>query len=525
MKTTIESIPEKIIKKAAEDNVSSWEELVKTQLDVLKKTGSPLPKGADLLKAYRQLLNLNIIERSKKLEDILRFNSVRTISGVAPVAVLTKPFSCPGECVYCPTEKNMPKSYLSDEPAVMRAIRVNFDGEKQVVSRIAALESTGHNAEKVELIVMGGTFSALPEGYKESFVKNAFDGLNNRQSDSLAAAHKYNEKAVHRCVGLTVETRPDYISADEIKLMRLLGVTRVELGVQSLYDDVLKLTKRGHLVDKTIEATRMLKNHGFKVSYHIMPNLPGSNLKRDAEMFETLFGDERLKPDQLKIYPCVAVEESELYDWYINGKYKPYTEEELIELLGKVKLELPYYVRISRLFRDIPTPHIMGGLKYTNFRQILKKAMQEKGVKCRCIRCREVGISKSTTQKPLYLFIDEYAASGGIEIFLSYESEDRDTVYAFLRLRFNKPEENVLFDVLKDTSIVRELHTYGRLTPIGLAGKVQHTGLGKKLLKKAEELTKGKGLKNIAVISGVGVRDYYRKLGYALQDSYMVKEL
>lgn len=526
METTMESISKKIIKQAAKEKVADWKQLVKVQLEVLKETGDPLPKGADLLKAYKQLTKHGAIERSKKLEYILRFNSVRTISGVAPVAILTKPFPCPGECVYCPTEKDMPKSYLSDEPAVMRAARVNFDPKQQVVNRIAALEATGHNTEKIELIVMGGTFSALSDNYKKKFIKEAFDGMNNKTSGTLENAHKFNEKADHRCIGLTIETRPDHINKDEINLMNRLGVTRVELGVQSIYNDVLKTTMRGHLIDETIEATKLLKNHGFKISYHIMPNLPGSNLKRDFEMFEVLFGDERFRPDQLKIYPCVAVEESGLHDWYVSGKYKPYTSKELIELLSKVKSELPYYVRISRLFRDIPTPHIKGGIKQTNFRQILKEAMQEKNNKCKCIRCREAREAGILKNQPK-LFIDEYEASNGNEVFLSFEDEKRDKIFAFLRLRFNKisDEESILFNALKGASIIRELHTYGRLTPIGHTGKVQHIGLGKKLIQKAEDITQEKGLKNITVISGIGVRDYYKKLGYDLQDGYMTKKL
>lgn len=526
MKITMESISKKIIKVAAKEKVTNWQQLINVQLEILKKTGDPLPKGADLLKAYKHLIDHGAIKKSKRLEDILKFNSVRTISGVAPVAILTKPFSCPGKCIYCPTEKDMPKSYLSDEPAVMRAVRVNFDPRQQVINRIAALEATGHNTEKIELIVMGGTFSALPDDYKKSFIKEAFDGMNNKSSGSLESAHKLNEKAFNRCIGLTVETRPDYINNDELELMRLLGVTRVELGVQSIYDDVLEKTMRGHSVSKTIEATKLLKDHGFKVSYHIMPNLPGSNLKRDLEMFKILFDDEHFKPDQLKIYPCVAVEESELYDWHTSGIYKPYTSEELIELLSKVKSELPYYIRISRLFRDIPTPHIKGGVKQTNFRQILKTAMTATNKKCRCLRCREIKDSHISNDRPA-LFIDEYRASNGNEVFLSFENQAREKIYAFLRLRLNdRPaEETVLFDALKQASIVRELHTYGRSTSIGSIGKIQHTGFGKKLIQKAEEITLEKGLKNIAVISGVGARDYYKKLDYELQDGYMVKKL
>lgn len=519
------SILEQIIKKAIDSGASDWQQFLKVQLEILKETGSPLPKGAELLKAYNNLVKNEQIDISPALQKILKFNSVRTISGVAPVAILTKPAPCPGECVYCPTEKEMPKSYLSDEPAVMRAVRVDFEAKQQVANRIAALEATGHNAEKIELIVMGGTFSCLPNEYKEEFIKGAFDGMNGVISPDLAAAQKLNETAEHRCIGLTLETRPDFITEEEVIRMRDLGCTRVELGVQSTNDEVLAATKRGHLTDRTVEATKLLKDNGIKVSYHVMPNLPGVTLEKDLEMFRTLFGDERFKPDQLKIYPCVAVEESELHQWYLDGRYEPYSKDELIKLLSDVKPNLPHYVRISRLFRDIPTPHIKGGIKYTNFRQMLKDSMDKQGLSCTCIRCREVKDANSFAEEPV-LFIDEYKASGGTEYFISYEGPERKTIFAFLRLRINGREDSkALFGALNDAAIIREVHTYGRLTPIGAKGKVQHLGLGKQLIKLAEGMAAEKGLSKISVIAGIGVREYYANQGYSLKDGYMVKAL
>ena len=501
---------------------------------------------------------------NKNIESILITKNIRTLSGVAVIAVLTKPYPCPGTCKFCPNEKDMPKSYLSNEPAVMRAILTDFHPYKQVTARLKSLEATGHKTDKIELIIMGGTFSYLPKQYQTWFVKECFRACNNKKQNSpldkacpereqngkgrevkknileplnssLQQLQKINEKASHRIVGLTLETRPDYIDEKEILRMRKLGATRVELGVQSVYDDVLKLNKRGHSIAETIKATRLLKEAGFKINYHMMPDLPGSNYKKDLAMFKELFSNPNFQPDMLKIYPCVVVKNAPIYKWLKTGKYKPYSDKKLIRLLCEIKKIVPYYVRITRLIRDIPSTSIVAGNKVSNLRQVLKKRSEEEGWNCKCIRCREIRDQKI---KKLKLFRQDYNASNGEEIFLSFENEKRINIYSLLRLRINKAgarslecenlNNKLIIPTLRNSSIVREVHTYGQMMPIRSKSNKspQHIGLGKKLIIEAERITREEfGLKKIAVISGVGVRDYYRKLGYRLEDGYMVKYL
>jgi len=512
---------------------------VKRQLSSQQKIATPL--NSDLLRVYQQLLKKKSIKQDKILERILRKREIRTLSGVAVITVITRPYPCPGKCIYCPDEKGMPKSYLSNEPAVMRAVGTKFDPHRQVKVRLQALKTNGHPTDKIELIVLGGSWSAYTKQYQTNFIKLCFDAMNGSTSKTLAVAQKKNEKAKHRCVGLTLETRPDMITETEIKRMRELGCTRVELGVQSLYDDVLKLNKRGHKVDETIRATKLLKQAGFKVMYHMMPNLPGSTPAKDLKMFKELFSNPDFQPDLLKIYPCVVTKNAPLYRWFKQHKYKPYSDKQLKELLIKIKKSLPYYVRVTRLIRDIPAESIVAGNKITNLRQLI--AQEYKG--CKCIRCREAGHQSTNSkiqitnskQNPNYKFqIKKYQASGGTEYFLSYESKDRKVLYAFLRLRLpichsEFISESPLYKELpelKNAALIRELHTYGQLIPLGKSGKVQHSGLGKKLMREAEKILKqvqDDNIKKIAIISGIGVRQYYQKLGYELEGTYMVKKI
>lgn len=527
---SFKEIEEEIIREAIQRKSFEKTSFNQTHLDVLRKYKMPLARGANLLLSYRKMLEAGKINREPRLEELLKFKRVRTLSGVAPVAILTKVAPCPGDCVFCPTEEKMPKSYLSDEPAVMRAIRAKFDAKEQVKARIFALEANGNPTDKVELIVMGGTFSALEKEYQNKFIKGALDGLNEKDSRTIDEAQTINEKAKHRCVGLTLETRPDFITEDEIINMRKLGATRVEIGVQTLDEDILKLTRRGHTNEQTIYATKLLKDAGFKVGYHMMPNLPQSSPEKDRNVLNEIFENNSYRPDQLKIYPCVAVAGSELYGWYKDEKYKPYNDNEIIELLVNFKTGIPHYVRISRLFRDIPTHLIGAGTKLTNLRQIIEKEMRQSDLRCRCIRCREVRDRQQLNPKDIKLFIEKYKASDGEEYFISYEDEKRETIFAFLRLRipsnyFTGKEHFI--NELNGSAIVRELHTYGQLTPIGDKGEaVQHLGLGKKLLKKAEEIAKSEyKISKLAVISGIGAREYYYNLGYKLTGTYVAKEL
>lgn len=510
--------------------------------------------NATLIEAGRQL------ERNKKnltphssffIQKYLTKRPTRSLSGVTPLTVLTKPFPCPGKCVYCPNEPGMPKSYLSNEPAAQRAKMNKFEPVRQVIMRIKALEANGHLVDKIELLILGGCFNAYPKSYQKSFIKKCFDVCNSFRSDSrgfippptknLVAAFKKNETARYKIIGVTVETRPDMINEREIKWFRDLGITRVQLGVQHLDDKILKLVKRGHTAQQTIEATKLLKQAGFKIDYHLMPDLPGATPKKDLVMFKKIFTDENFQPDQIKIYPTVVNKYAPLYRWYQLGKFKPYTPNQLLDLLIKVKQIIPYYVRINRLIRDIPKESIVAGNKITNLRQLLVEKMKQNHVKCKCMRCREAKENVADIKKAK-LFIQQYQASGGLEYFISYESPKRDKLYSFMRLRINNHIHEadglaVGLPEIKNAAIIRELHTYGQLLPVNQhlcsggftpppsKSAAQHTGFGKRLMQIAEDLTKKHNLKKIAVISGIGVRPYYRKLGYKLQETYMVKNL
>lgn len=493
------------------------------------------PEKSELLAAYRKLLKIKKIKLNKNLEQFLTKRAVRTLSGVAVISVLTKPQACPGNCLFCPTEKAMPKSYLSNEPAVMRAILNDFDPFRQVSMRLKALQANGHATDKIELIVMGGTWSSHSPQYQSWFIKRCFEALNGRASASLSTAQKKNETAKHRCVGLTLETRPDYITPAEIKRLRNFGCTRVELGIQHTDDRILKLNRRGHTAAQSIAAIKLLKNAGFKINLHLMPNLYGSTPAKDLAMFKKIYTDGDYMPDMVKIYPCVVSEHADLYKLYKQKKYKPYTDKQLLDLLVKIKKITPPWVRITRLIRDIPEESIVAGNKITNLRQLLQEQAKRDGWECQCIRCREAG-----HQPPRYssdgnqpanrsndfeLKIRQYQASGGIEYFLSFESPDEKVLYAFLRLRLPSQAGKAILPELKGAALIRELHTYGQLAELGETGEVQHLGLGKKLLAEAEKIARQAGFSKIAVISGIGVREYYKKSGYSPAGTYLAKNL
>lgn len=352
---------------------------------------TPVISNVELLKSYHAFCKKRRIKPEKATELVLRKRLIRSLSGVAIVSVLTKPYPCPGNCLYCPTEKGMPKSYLSNEPAAMRAVLNDFDPEKQVKNRLSSLSMQGHSTDKIELIVIGGTWSYFPKKYKEWFIKRCFEAANGKLSKTLEQAQKLNERTKHRIIGITIETRPDYIDEKEILHLRKLGVTRVELGVQNIYDDVLKRNNRGSSSEDIIKATKLLKDSGFKICYHMMPNLPGSSLKKDEEMFKEIFSNSDFQPDLLKIYSCAILKEAPLYKLWKNGTYKPYTEKQLINLLLKIKQHIPYYCRIQRLARDIPSQSIISGpAKISNMRQVLERLSKKQGWHCKCIRCREV---------------------------------------------------------------------------------------------------------------------------------------
>ena len=505
-----------------------------------KKFKISCPSNVKLLKAYHDLLENKRIKKNKKLEELLIKRRVRSLSGVVIVSVLTKSYPCPGKCIYCPTEAGIPKSYLSGEPAVERAKKLNYNPYIQVQKRIESLDIQGHPIDKIELRIIGGSWSYYPKNYQIWFVKRCFQAANDfalvqkTKCQNIEKEQKRNEKAKCRIVGVSIETRPDLINKKEIFNLRKLGVTMVELGVQTIFDDILEKCQRGHFVKETISATKILKNAGFKIMYQMMPNLPGSDLKKDLKCFKVIFADQNFKPDWLKIYPCLVCKGSKLYGIWKKGKFKPYSDKELIELLIKIKKNLPYWVRLARLFRDIPAPKIEAGCKISNMREVVQAEMKGKGLKCKCIRCREVKEQYNPKEK-IYLFRKNYNASDGKEIFLSYENKDRTKLFSFLRLRipssaFREMAENCslpFLPVLRKAAIVRELHTYGPMLALGEKKLApQHQGLGKKLINEAEKISKKEfNIKKIAVISGIGVRNYYKKLGYKLRETYMVKNL
>jgi len=506
--------------------VNSPDELAQVKRRMAKRFRVSCPSNIQLLQEYHKLLSKKRIKKNIALEKILIKRPIRTLSGVAVVSLFTKPYPCPGKCIFCPTEEGLPKSYLQGEPAAERALKLNFDPFLQVGKRIESLERQGHPTDKIEIRVIGATFSFYPKEYKVWFFANLFAAANQRKKitranlKKLKAEQKINEREKNRIVGISIETRPDLLDKGEAILMRSLGITMVELGVQTVFNDVLKRCQRGHGKKETILATRLLKDAGFKVMYQMMPNLPGSDTEKDLKAFKEAVGNENYKPDWLKIYPCLVCKGTKLYEIWRRGEFEPYSDKELVNLLIKIKEIIPYWIRIARLFRDIPAPRIEAGSKISNLREVVQKKMKKK---CKCIRCREVR-EKYNPKEKIYLFREDYLASKGKEIFLSFENEKRTKLFAFLRLR---APSQYFIPALKEAVIIRELHTYGQMISLEQKSLApQHRGLGKKLMREAEKITKQKfKLPKIAVISGVGVREYYRRLGYRLKDGYMIKKV
>lgn len=479
-------------------------------------------KNADILAEYKRLIDNKDMEADLAFMQLLQVRSVRTLSGIAPITVLTKPYQCPGRCIYCPTESNMPKSYIDTEPGAMRALRLRFDPYQQVTKRIEALENNGHVPEKCELIVLGGTWTVYQDDYQEWFMKRCYDGFNQDEvgAATLEEAKKKNETAKYRVIGCTLETRPDHITEAEVKRLRWFGATRVQIGVQSLNKHVLALNLRDQTNEQVQQATKLLKEAGLKITYHMMQNLPGSVPSSDLQDIKTIFNNPGYQPDHIKIYPCLVVKSAPLYRHWKAGRYHTYPQEVLTELLADIKGQVPAYVRIERLVRDIPENSIIDGNTVTNLRQI----MQQKGVKCVCIRCREPRADTSGVEQA-ELITRQYDSADGVEYFISYEDVAKEKLFGFVRLRLQTREQH-WYEELQDCAIIRELHVYGQLVPVAEDGTaVQHRGFGRKLMEEAERITREAGFKKIAVIAGVGVRKYYEKLGYQLVGEYMVKML
>ena len=448
----------------------------------------------------------------KPLKNEVR-KPTKTISGITPVAVMLPPKACEhGTCLYCPS-LDVPQSYTPKSPVVMRAAEVGYDSYEQVRARIKAFHAMHHPTDKIELIIMGGTFLEYPEKFQYVFIKKCYDALNGKISKTLEQAQKLNEKAEHRCVALCVETRPDEC-IQYIDRMRKWGITRVELGVQMPDDKIYKLIKRGHIVKDVIDSTKTLKDAGFKIGYHIMPGLPGSNMKKDIQLFKKIFSDEKFKPDQLKIYPCQVIKGAKLEEQYWKKRYKPYTKEQIEKLLTEMLRIVPRYCRVMRIMREIPPEYLVQGTMRIDLRKDVEKELRNEKEKIKEIRFREVGFNREKLDTNLKMKITKYLASGGKEYFLEIVNKD-DILFGLLRLR-----------TTKDRIIVRELHVYGQSLKIGEKGNLsQHKGLGKLLMKEAEKIAKKEKKKKIFVISGIGVREYYKNLGYELENTYMVKNL
>lgn len=482
-----------------------------------------------------QILQACVDEEKKILKRILLMKPVRSISGVTVITVVTKPVPCAwGACVYCPKGNDAPQSYTGLEPAIQRAIRNTYDPYLQVRDRLNQYALMGHlsqNGNKCELIILGGTFLALDGDYKEWFVKRIFDGLNGKESASLGEAQKLNEKAENRCTNLTVETRPDYCKKEHVDEMLRFGVTRVEIGVQTIYPEILRAINRGHTVEDVVQATGIARNAALKVTHHYMPLLPGSDPDSDLEMFKTIFEDQNFRPDYLKIYPTLVVEGTKLYEMLKNGKYESYSSEVLIELLAKIKGLIPKYCRIQRLGRAVPSTEVEAGYEKTNIRELVLVKAKELGIRCKCIRCHEAGFMVGHGIYPDFNFIElcrmDYEASDGTEIFLSFEDTRNDILLGFLRLRI--PSGSHRLEIDSNTALFRELKVVGASVPVGFLPKQtewQHRGYGEQLLKKAEEIALNEfDKRKIVVISAVGTREYYRNFGYTQDGPYVSKIL
>jgi elongator complex protein 3 len=489
-----------------------------------------VPANADLISALSH-------SEAKKLLPIIRRKATRTISGVSVIAVMTQPYPCPQPepCAYCPGGpiQGSPQSYTGFEPAALRGSQNSFDPYEQVQSRIRQLTAIGHKVDKVELIVMGGTFPATPIEYQTRFIQRCLDALTDKKSKSLEEAKANAEVSKTRNVGITVETRPDWAKQPHIDAMLSMGVTRVELGVQNPNDKIYRLVGRTHTVADVIEATQIAKDSGLKIVYHMMPGMPGSNIQKDLAAFKRIFNDAAFKPDMIKIYPCLAIAGTKAYEWYQNGTYQPYTTQEATNLIAEIKKYIPPWIRVMRVQRDIPARLILAGVKRSDIRELAQKKLKEQGNQCQCIRCREVGHRLAADNvKPdlekVEILTKQYEASEGEELFISAEDPENNVLLGYLRMRIPSEKAHRAEITAVPSAIIRELHVYGQLVPVGKHSESawQHKGYGSELLKAAERLATEKfGLKKLLVISALGTRRYYMRFGYERDGVYVSKRL
>lgn len=520
-----------------------------------------------LVHAYNQLVSAGELEADDSLLARIRMKPVRTLSGVTTVTILTKPYPCPGNCIFCPTEACEPKSYLSDEPGARRALQNHFDPFLQISTRLQALKAVGHPTEKIELLILGGTFSAYPRRYQQWFVERCYEALNQKtmvvepgvdfdqekleklipadppddystETGKLQLFHQENENSIHRNVGLVLETRPDEITYEELGWMRFLGATKLQMGAQSMDDRILALNKRGHTAQDTLRAVNRARAAGFKVVLHWMPNLLGATPQSDVADFTKMWGDSNrmggLCPDEIKIYPTQLLESAELFQYWQRGEYKPYTEQELIYLLADVKAIIPPYCRVNRVIRDIPSTNVVEGNRRTSLRQDALLEMSKRGVHCQCIRCREIrGEKIDSDSMTLQIYAYQPATlmgeSASEEMFISFvTSEDRIAGYLRLSLpTFMEQARDRALSDLASSAIIREIHVYGQAIGIGSEkdGAAQHTGLGTRLINEAVRISGECGYKHLAVISAVGTRVYYRSRGFNDGKLYQVMDI
>jgi elongator complex protein 3 len=492
--------------------------------------GGFIPKHA-LVAVYYRMVERGEWDEDEALLSRIRMKPTRTLSGVTTVTVLTRYHPCPGECIFCPQEDKMPKSYLSEEPGAKRGLENEFDPYFQVRNRIRALKAVGHPTDKIELLILGGSFSAYPREYQAWFVRRCFDAMNEVNLgdepgfETLPEAQARNVRAEHRNVGLVVETRPDLINREELAWYRHLGVTKVQMGAQSLDDRILALNKRGHTTKETLEATALLRAGGFKIVLHWMPNLLGATPESDRVDFRRLWSEGAYCPDEIKIYPCQLLENTELYDRWQHGEYEPYSEETLLDLIADLKTSVPRYCRINRIIRDIPSTYVVAGNKNTSLRQGIQSEMKRRGTQCECVRCREVRRDK-VTAKSVQLHDLVYHPAYAEEHFLSFDTPD-DKLVGFLRLSLPEDTHATGLRDLTAAAIIREVHIYGQSLEVGeeRSGIAQHSGLGTRLIEEAEQIARQKGFRRLAVIAAVGTRAYYVGRGFEMGELYMVKTL
>jgi len=489
-----------------------------------------VPANADLISALSST-------EAKKLLTILRRKTTRTISGVSVIAVMTQPYPCPQPepCAYCPggPTQGSPQSYTGYEPAALRGSQNSFDPYEQVRSRIRQLTAIGHKVDKVELIVMGGTFPATPNEYQNRFIQRCLDALTAMNSRNLEEAKGNAEVSRIRNVGITVETRPDWAKQPHIDAMLNMGVTRVELGVQNPDDEIYRLVGRTHTVVDVVEATQIAKDAGLKIVYHTMPGMPGSNPRKDLQAFQKIFTNPGFKPDMIKIYPCLAIAGTKTYEWYQEGAYEPYTTEQAANVITEIKRIIPPWVRIMRVQRDIPARLILAGVKKSDIRELIQTKLKAQGSQCQCIRCREVGHRSAVDHiepnlEKVKILTQRYEASEGQEVFISAEDIENNILLGYLRMRVPSTKAHRSEITTLSSAVVRELHVYGPLVPVGKRSATawQHKGYGQILLKEAEHLAGAEfGLKKLLVISALGTRRYYMRFGYERDGVYVSKRL